>query len=205
MSGGSGVRIVAGQAKGHQLLRPSGLTRPTSGRVRKSLFDMLAEWIVDRTVVDLCAGIGSLGIEALSRGAVSALFVDRDPRAVRTIHENLKRCHLTDRGEVWCADAVRALHQLTAQRRRFDLILTDPPYGSPLVDAIIRAVSHLPLLTPDGLFIVEHSRRTPPSADVNGLVLLTRREHGDTAFTLYQSNARRASPSTTWMDDVDVG
>lgn len=204
MHGGTGVRIVAGVVKGYHLLGPSGLARPTSGRVRKSLFDTLAGRVVERTVVDLCAGIGSLGIEALSRGAAFALFVDRDPRAVRTIRENLVRCRLADRGEVWCADAVRALHRLATQRRCVDLIVADPPYGSPIVDDLIRTVGDLPLLTADGLCIVEHSRRTPPSGDVPGLTVFLRRELGDAAFTVYQSNAQRQFPPTIVTRDADA-
>lgn len=182
------MRVVAGVAKGHQLRGPSRLARPTSGRVRKSLFDSLAGWIAGRTVVDLCAGIGGLGIEALSRGAASVVFVDRDPQAVRTIRENLTRCRLADRGEVWCLDAVRALHRLAAQGRRLDLILADPPYGSPVVETILRTAGRLPLLTADGFLIIEHSRRMPLSVEAPpGLAIALTRTVGDSAFTLYRS------------------
>ena len=179
------VRIVAGRAKGRQLKSPVGHTRPTSGRVRTSLFDSLAPWIIDRTVVDLCAGIGGLGIEALSRGAACAVFVDHNPLAVKTIRENLDRCDMLDLSVVWRTDAVTALYHLADADCAVDLILADPPYGDPVVHEIVRTVGMLPVLTRDGFLVIEHRRQATPEYSDASLSLVRRRHLGDTTLSLY--------------------
>jgi 16S rRNA (guanine966-N2)-methyltransferase len=122
------MRVVAGTARGRTIDAPPGTsTRPTSDRVRESIFNALGslDVVVDATVLDLFAGSGALGIEALSRGAARATFVESDRRAVRVIEENLRRCGLDDRATVVTADATRfALRGST-----FDLALADPPYA----------------------------------------------------------------------------
>lgn len=196
------MRIVAGRVKGHRLLGPANRARPTSGRVRKSLFDMLGVWIQGRTVVDLCAGAGSLGIEALSRGAACALFVEQAPQTVRTIYKNLERCRLTGQSAVWRADAITALRHLADNRCRVDLILADPPYGTTLARDIVHAVATLPVLHEDGILAVEHPQGRPPETPGSGLAVARRRHAGGSGFTLYQTMP--PENDTTWPPAVDI-
>ena len=121
------MRVIAGTRKGHTIAAPRGLhTRPTSDRVRESVFDLVGP-VEGATVLDLYAGSGALGIEALSRGAVRAVFVERDRDAVRTIERNLDRLRLAG-ARVLEADAATALAQEAAAGRKYDLVLVDPPY-----------------------------------------------------------------------------
>ncbi len=178
------VRIVSGQVRGRRLKIPSGPLRPTSGRVKTSLFDILAAWIGGRTVVDLCAGTGSLGIEALSRGAASAVFVDDDPGAVRAIKTNLEV--LEDQAAVWHTDAAAALKHLSQCSCPVDLIIADPPYNGSFINEIVHAVATLPVLTDDGLLIIEHSAKSEPPVADSGLVQTRQKKYGNTALTFYQ-------------------
>jgi 16S rRNA (guanine(966)-N(2))-methyltransferase RsmD len=171
------------------------------------LFDALAAWIGDRTVVDLCAGTGSLGIEALSRGAACAVFVDNDPSAVRAIKTNLAQCALPGQDAVWRTDAVAALRYLGQSRCTVDLIIADPPYDAPVTDDILQAVATLPVLAGDGFLIIEHSVRTNPALPETGLEQVRRRTYGDTALSFYQQDeqARITSPrSDTVIQPVDL-
>ena len=119
------MRVVAGSAKGTRLAPVPAGTRPLSDRAREGLFSSLGPAVEDARVLDLYAGTGALGIEALSRGAARALFVDSAPAAARIIAENLRRTRLAGRGEVRRLDVLRALRQQLGQ---FDLVLADPPY-----------------------------------------------------------------------------
>src|SRR5438552_17588515 len=119
------VRIIAGSRKGHRIEAPRGrTTRPTSDRVRENVFNLVAPWVEDAQVLDLFAGSGAMGLEALSRGAARAVFVEADPEACRTIERNLDRLGL--HGEVRYADV---LATIANERRRYDLVFCDPPYA----------------------------------------------------------------------------
>ena len=122
------MRIVAGSAKGTRLAPVPAGTRPVSDRAREGLFSSLGPSVEDARVLDLFAGTGAMGLEALSRGAAHALFVDSAPAAVRTIAENLRRTRMSAKGEVRRMDALRLLRQKVGQ---FDLVLLDPPYKLP--------------------------------------------------------------------------
>ena len=196
------LRIGTGIAKGRRLRSVTGAIRPTGNRVRGSLFDILSTRIVDSTVLDLCAGSGSLGIEALSRGARCCLFIDYDRRAVRIIRDNLDRCgfggrhgqHGPDRSNgrhgqsrIWLTDAVRSLGHLAAHSCSVDIILADPPYGDPVVQNIIRTVGGRAVLAPGGLLVIEHRGDDPPDTD-NGLDLVRRRDIGETALSFFETD-----------------
>lgn len=149
------LRVISGTAGGLHLTSPKRhALRPTQDRIRQVIFSSLAEHVPGARVLDLFAGTGSLGIEALSRGAASATFVEQDGEAVQCIRDNLLHCHL--RGEVQKADALAFLAQ--ARPEPFDLIFADPPYDkvrgtldeSPLLEAVA------PLLAPNGFFVWEH-------------------------------------------------
>lgn len=175
------MRIIAGSRKGHRIEAPKGRdTRPTSDRVREAAF-MLAGPVDGANVLDLFAGSGAMGLEALSRGAERATFVEGDPRAAAVIQRNLERLRLTG-ARVVRADATRALAAETAAGAKYDLVLVDPPYDDyeQLQPTLARYVP--PLLTEDALVVVETSERVEPDLP---LELLKSRRYGSARVTVY--------------------
>jgi 16S rRNA (guanine966-N2)-methyltransferase len=173
------VRVVAGAFKGRRLEAPRGQrTRPTADRVREALFSMLGD-LAGARVLDLYAGSGALGIEALSRGAGSTLFVDRDPRAVAVIKRNLEAVGVD--AEIRRQDAARFL--AAASGGPFDLVFVDPPYDSPgrLGDSL--SVRLPPLLSEDARIVTESHKRTPLELD---LPLVRERTYGDTRIAVHR-------------------
>jgi 16S rRNA (guanine966-N2)-methyltransferase len=170
------MRVIAGTHRGRRIAAPKGEeTRPTSDRVRENAFNLIGP-VDDADVLDLFAGSGALGIEALSRGAASATFVEKDRGACRVINANLDSLDL--RGTVLQQDAVRAV---TSERRTYDLILCDPPYGYDHA----KITPHLArLLNDDGLLVYESSGREDPP-EVPGLGQRTSRKYGSTRLTLF--------------------
>ncbi|MDP8955867.1 MAG: 16S rRNA (guanine(966)-N(2))-methyltransferase RsmD [Actinomycetota bacterium] len=151
------MRVVAGSAKGTRLAPVPAGTRPLSDRAREGLFSSLGPALAGARVLDLYAGTGAMGIEALSRGATSAVFVDSAPAAVKTIAENLRRTRLSGKGEVRRQDAVRALRQKLGQ---FDLVLADPPYrlASRDVDALVTELASSGAVAPQGRVVLTRRR-----------------------------------------------
>lgn len=205
------LRIGTGIARGRRLKSVTGAIRPTGSRVRGSLFDTLSTRIVDGTVLDLCAGSGILGIEALSRGAHCCLFVDNDRRAVRMIRDNLDRCGFADprdregsngQGRVWMTDAVRCLGHLADHSCAVDIILADPPYGDPVAREIIRTIGERSVLAPGGLLVLEHRGDDPPETCA-GLDLVRRRDIGDTALSFFRPD-RSAETGRSALSDQPV-
>jgi len=170
------MRIIAGSHRGHRIAAPTGRdTRPTSDRVRENAFNLIGP-VDDADVLDLFAGSGALGIEALSRGASTATFVEKDPYACKVINANLDS--LDFRGTVLQQDAVRAA---TSDRRTYDLILCDPPYGYDHA----KITPHLGrLLNEDGVLVYESSGREDPP-EVPGLEQRTSRKYGSARLTLF--------------------
>jgi 16S rRNA (guanine966-N2)-methyltransferase len=170
------MRIVAGTHRGHRIAAPKGRdTRPTSDRVRENAFNLIGP-VDGATVLDLFAGSGAMGLEALSRGASSVVFVEADRDACRTINANLDKLRL--QATVLCQDALRAIAQ---ERRTFDLVLCDPPYGFDHT----RLAPHLPrLVAPDGLLVYESAGRDEPPI-VPGLTQRTSRKYGSARLTLF--------------------
>lgn len=179
------LRIGTGIARGRRLKSVTGDIRPTGSRVRGSLFDILSARIVDGTVLDVCAGTGILGIEALSRGARCCLFVDRDRRAARTIRDNLDRCGFRGSSRIWMTDAIRSLDHLADHACTVDIILADPPYGDPVAREIVRTAGERKVLAPGGLLVLEHREDDQPES-CEGLDLVRSRKIGDTALSFFQ-------------------
>lgn len=172
------MRIIAGTHRGHRIAAPKGRdTRPTSDRVRENAFNLVGP-VDDADVLDLFAGSGAMGLEALSRGAAHVTFVEQDRDACRVINANLDKLGL--HATVLCQDALRAVQQ---ERRRFDLVLADPPYDFEPG----RLAPHLGrLLADDGLLVWETSSRGEPP-DVPGLRQRTSRTYGSARLTLYET------------------
>jgi 16S rRNA (guanine966-N2)-methyltransferase len=180
------VRVIAGSARGRPLRGPAGRsTRPTADRVKGALFSMLADAVPDAAVLDLYAGTGALGIEALSRGAARALFVDRDPACVRLIRENLRATGLEGQAEVMRAEAALACSRLAGHG--FQVVLLDPPYAAGEAGRALRLVAESSLAGPDAVVAVEHDagEDLPPRA--GNLVRDRIRAHGYTRLSLYRS------------------
>jgi 16S rRNA (guanine(966)-N(2))-methyltransferase RsmD len=177
------MRVIAGSRKGHKLAAPRGLdTRPTSDRVRENIFNLVGP-VDDARVLDLFAGSGAMGIEALSRGAARAVFVEHDADAVRTIERNLDRLRLTG-ARVVRGDVLRAIAQEATAGAKYDLVLVDPPYGM-LIEIQPRLARHLPpLVAADGLVVVETDARTEPELP---LPVRTSRKYGQTRVTLFEA------------------
>jgi len=148
------MRVITGSARGRRLKELEGMeTRPTTDRVKEGLFNILQFDIEGRRVLDLFAGTGQLGIECLSRGAVSAVFVDRRTDAVKLIKENLKITELTDRAWVVSGDS---MEYLKGVREKFDLIFLDPPYAAGLLEGAIAHIAKFDILAPHGIIVAEH-------------------------------------------------
>jgi len=177
------MRVVAGRFGGRRLRAPRGrVTRPTSERVREALFSMLGE-LDGETVLDLFAGSGALGIEALSRGAAKVVFVERDRRAVEALSANLAELGLGEREvEIRPGDALSALRAARKRGETYDLVFVDPPYAC--ARALSRELSaSLPLLLRAGArVIVESDRRAPLGL---GLEVRASRRYGDTTITIH--------------------
>jgi 16S rRNA (guanine966-N2)-methyltransferase len=182
------MRVIAGALKGRRLQAPRwpGL-RPTSDKLRETLFDILGASIVEAHVLDGYAGTGAVGIEALSRGARAVTFVERDRRAAALIEQNLQRCGITNgyviiRAE-FAGDARARLQRDTDPGGGFDLIVLDPPYDE-APDAALDAAAAL--TTPDGLVVLEHARRRTPPERAGRLSRRRTVVSGDSALTFYR-------------------
>lgn len=184
------MRVIAGSAKGHRLSAPSGTDiRPTSDRVREALFSILASEVSEARVCDLFAGSGALGIEALSRGAASASFVERAPRAVAAIEDNLARTRLAGRAEVHRVDVTGFCHAPSGGP--FDLVFVDPPYDEPL-DRVYELLDDLEAasgLATAATVVIERGRRDPglDRAPPDWLARHSQRTYGDTVVLILRA------------------
>jgi 16S rRNA (guanine966-N2)-methyltransferase len=176
------MRIIAGERKGHTIFAPKGLdTRPTSDRVRENVFNIVAPWVEGAGVLDLYAGSGAMGLEALSRGASAVVFVESDLDAVRAIERNLDKLRLTG-ARIVRADASTGLAQETAAGRKYDLVLADPPYAMTDYDTLAR---YLPrVLAEDGLLVLESAARSEP--ELAPLAVRTSRKYGSARITVFE-------------------
>ena len=175
------VRVTGGALKGFQLAEPGGARlRPTSARVREAIFNVLAARIDGAAVLDLFAGTGALGIEALSRGAGRAVFVESHRPAARAIVQSLARAGLAEQGSVVRGVLPAALDSLDGP---FGLVFSDPPYDSEQALPTLAALA--PLLSEGGLVVYEHRSRYNPPERPLGLTLSDRRVYGDTAVAFF--------------------
>lgn len=183
------MRVISGSARGRKLKSPkSSETRPIMDRVKTALFDILAPEIMGMRVLDLFAGTGAVGIEALSRGAESATFIERSPEAWRLVRENLALTNLSDRAEVLRTDAFAYLQQAAATGRRFDLVYVAPPQYENLAVRALTQLDTAPLTEPDGLVIVQIHPQERAELDALTLKRLRRydeRRYGSTLLLFY--------------------
>jgi 16S rRNA (guanine966-N2)-methyltransferase len=181
------VRVIAGAFKGRRLVTPRGVTtRPTADQVRIALMDTLGPWLPDARVLDLFAGAGGVGLEALSRGAAHATFVERDPRALEALGENIRTLELEARTQIVRGDVVRQVARLAADGRRFEVVFLDPPYATDDGERALAALGAGALSTPDGLVIAQHLTKRRP-AEYGVLRAFRDRRFGETTLTFFRA------------------
>jgi 16S rRNA (guanine(966)-N(2))-methyltransferase RsmD len=182
------MRIIAGTARGMRLSAPAGTsTRPTTDRIKENIFNILSPFMPGARFLDLFSGSGAIGIEALSRGAEAAVFVEQSRGAARVIDENLAKAKLNDRAEVIVMPVRQAVNQLNSGGRSFEIIFMDPPYESKYVDDVISQLGATRLLASDGIIAAELPARLTPIA--NDVFTVTRvKEYGDKKLIIWSGS-----------------
>jgi 16S rRNA (guanine966-N2)-methyltransferase len=186
--GGNGIlRVISGIARGHKLKTIKGTaTRPTSDKVKGSIFNIIAGYISESDVLDIFAGTGSLGIEALSRGAASAVFLDKSPESCAVIRDNLAHTKLADLAEVYCSDYGNGIEILSRNGRKFDLILLDPPYNKNFIQEALKIMSRNDIMKDSSIIVAEHSASDILPESCGRLMAVDSRKYGDTMITIYK-------------------
>lgn len=176
------MRIITGKHKGKRLKQLKGTeTRPTSDKVKESIFQIIGPYFDGGICLDLFAGSGSLGLEAISRGMEKVIFIEKNPKAVKIVHENVEGLKLNDKQvEVYRNDASRALNVLQKRELKFDLIFVDPPYGKLNDKDIIIAIIENDLLNDNGLIYYEYDPSTKHSIDDDRLTIVKEINYGTT-------------------------
>jgi len=188
------MRIISGTSKGRKLVTPRNRSlRPTADRVKESIFNILRGEIEGRLVLDLFAGTGNLGIEALSRGARKVVFVEKGRHALGLIQKNLAQFGLGGRSEVLPIDANRAIGILKQRGETFDLILMDPPYERGLIEKTLLKLSLYPVYHRDSLLVIEHHRRETLAPILHGWNLIRQRQMGETVISFLTPQGNRVS------------
>jgi 16S rRNA (guanine(966)-N(2))-methyltransferase RsmD len=193
------VRIIAGEFKGRRLHTPRGLTtRPTADQVRIALMDTLAPRLPGARLLDLFAGAGGVGLEALSRGAAHATFVEQDARAVAALRRNVETLGVGARARVLALDALRALARLEAEGAHFDIVFLDPPYDTELTAAALTRLGAGRVAAPGAIVVAQHLTKHAPAAEIGALVAYRARRFGETTLTFFRTreydSTSRCSP-----------
>lgn len=177
------MRIIAGEKKSRKIEAPEGQdTRPTADRIKEALFSILQNRLYDARVLDLYAGSGALSLEALSRGAESAVLVDKSYKACRVIQQNIKSLEYGQKATLLNMEDQKAVAQLMKSGRQFDLIFLDPPYRMDMTQMCGDLSEGL--LAEGGMIVCEHDKKTPPDTPEK-LILWDRREYGITGISFF--------------------
>jgi len=182
------MRVVAGICRGMRLMAPTGkTTRPTSDRVKEALFSIISSrFSLDgASVLDICAGTGALGVEALSRGAASCLFIENDRSALVTLEKNISDPRIKNRAEIAAMDVIKALSLCARRGKRFDVVFFDPPYNSDLYLPVLDALASPGIMALNSLFVAEcPTKKTLPDT-FGQLARFARRIYGDTVLDFF--------------------
>jgi 16S rRNA (guanine966-N2)-methyltransferase len=180
------MRVISGSARGRMLKAVPGMsTRPTTDKVKEAIFSMIGPYFDGGQVLDLFAGTGGLGIEALSRGMDKGIFIDIEKKSLDTVLHNLGAAGLIDKAEVYRNDAARALKLLAKRELQFDLVFLDPPYKMKVIAELVGAMEELTLLKPCVIIVVEHDAGDVLPEFIDSLAQKRRAGYGDTAVTIY--------------------
>jgi len=173
------MRVIAGAFKGRQINAvKNDTTRPTTDKIKENMFNIMGQFFNGGCVLDLFAGSGSLGIEALSRGMDHAVFIDMNANAIKAIKENISSLKLQDQTEVYRNDAFKALHILAKKRSKFDMIFLDPPYGKISITDLLALIVEKDLLNNAGLVMCEYGEGMNAKYDASGLKEIRREVYG---------------------------
>ncbi len=180
------MRVIGGIYRGRRLRAPAGFdVRPTSDRLRETLFNILAPHIEGSRFLDLCAGTGAVGIEALSRGASSVTFIDRSRRACAVIESNLATLGVTSNATIIDREAASALKRLAGDAAKFDIVFFDPPYASEIYSQVMRQLAAGGLLSPNAIVIAEHRVKAQLEAEFGALRIYREVKQGESALAFY--------------------
>ncbi|MEH6905091.1 MULTISPECIES: 16S rRNA (guanine(966)-N(2))-methyltransferase RsmD [Neobacillus] len=180
------MRVVSGVCKGRPLKAvPGNTTRPTTDKVKEALFNMIGPYFDGGIGLDLFAGSGGLGLEALSRGLDKVIFIDRESKAIQVIHENIKACKFEDQTEVYRNDADRALKALIKRDICFDYIFLDPPYKKQQLVSLMEKMDKQDVVKKDGIIVCEHSFDVELPKSAGRLTQIKHEKYGMIAVTIY--------------------
>ena len=186
------VKVIAGTAKGHKLKTlKSYAMRPTSARVKESVFSIIAEYLENALVLDLFSGSGNLGIEALSRGVHQVYFVEKNEKAVCLIKENLLKTKLNEKGIVIKGDAFNELKTFSLNGKKFDIIFLDPPYNKGLLVKSLDIIGKIDILNTTGIVVAERSINEILPVNAGNLQLAEDRRYGNTSVAFYHHKYMR--------------
>ena len=181
------MRITGGEAKGKLIhIQKGSLVRPTADRVRESFFNIISA-IAGKSFLDIFAGSGIVGLEALSRGATNVVFIEKDSRIADALKDNIKKMGFASKAEVIAAPAMKALEILLSRGKRFDIIFADPPYNKGMVGEVLGFINPEELMAEDAVFIIQHSTKEVIGELKTDSVLLTdQRKYGDTVLSFFR-------------------
>ncbi|QXM05876.1 16S rRNA (guanine(966)-N(2))-methyltransferase RsmD [Crassaminicella indica] len=184
------MRVIAGISRGMKLKSPKGLnTRPTTDRVKEAIFSMINPYIIDSVVLDLFSGTGSIGIEALSRGAEKAYFVDNNKNSIHVIKENIAYTKFSEKSTVLFCDAQKAIKELCLGANKIDIIFMDPPYLKNLILPTINKIEAQGILNDDGIIVVEHDIKDSLPKEIGKFIKIKEKKYGNTLITIYSEEA----------------
>lgn len=185
------MRVISGKSKGRRLRTiPGDSTRPTADRVKESIFNLLGPTLQGVQVLDLFAGSGALGIEAISRGAKTVVFIDNNFRAIQVIKENIESCGFQSEATIHHLNAKQALNQLKEEGQLFDLVFLDPPYNNQQYEEIILTILKNNLLTEKARVVVEYDYKLSLPSEIGMLSLIKNNKYGDIKIAIYQAKGK---------------
>ena len=181
------MRVISGKARGLKLDTPKNLdVRPTTDRVKESLFNIINPYIRESNILDLFAGTGSLGIECLSRGAKNCVFVDKSKDSIGIVKSNVKKARVDNESTILNIDFKDAVKRVSVQNQKFDVIFMDPPYYENMFIDCLKSIDELNLLKEDGLIVVEHDTKDLFDDSIGRLYKSREKKYGNTTITFYK-------------------
>ena len=188
-----GMRIIGGEFRGRRIKQPDRATvRPTKDRIREAVFNVIAEKVPGADILDVFAGSGAYGLEALSRGAKRATFIDRDELCASVISENIQALSVQERAKVIAADTAETLKFLGKNKERFDLVFADPPYNMNMARKALIMINQYDILNPSGFLILEHhSAETVPESE-GDVSICRQKSYGDISISFFLKNDQKS-------------